>query len=105
MKSFDDGMFTLANSDGRDFLVWSDPKVKDDDMRNIARQYVRDMEGVVVDDDGEEEEIAIRSKGSFTWGMTYIFKNVKNKEYGLLLKENLVKMEKVERLVNTTAEW
>ena len=39
------------------------------------------------------------------WGMNYIWKNLKNKEYGLLLKENLVKMEKVERLVNTTAEW
>jgi len=35
--AFDKGMFSLADSNGRDFLVWSDPKVKDDDMRNLAR--------------------------------------------------------------------
>ena len=52
-KSFEDGMFTLADSEGRDFLVWSDPKVKADDMRNLARTYISDMDGVVVDEDGE----------------------------------------------------
>ena len=56
------GMFDLSDSDGRDFLVWSDPKVKADDMRNIARQYISDLEGVVVDENGEEEQTAIRSK-------------------------------------------
>jgi len=55
-------MFSLDDTDGRDFLVWSDPKVKDDDMRNIARQYITDFEYVVIDEDGEEEELAIRSK-------------------------------------------
>jgi len=37
--------------------------------------------------------------------MIYVWKNVKDKKYGLLLKSNLLKMEKVERMVNTTAEW
>ena len=46
-------MFTLANSEGRDFLVWSDPKVKAEDMRNLARTYISDRDGVVVDEDGE----------------------------------------------------
>jgi len=30
-------MFSLAESEGRDFSVWTDPKVMDDDMRNLAR--------------------------------------------------------------------
>jgi hypothetical protein len=37
--------------------------------------------------------------------MTFIWKNIKDKEYGLLLKSNLVKMEKVERMINTTEEF
>jgi len=98
-------MFSLADSNGRDFLVWSDPKVKDDDMRNIAREYISDMEDVIVDEDGEEEEIALRSKLNGRWSMIWIWQNDKNKEYGLLLKSNLLKLEKVERLVNTTEEW
>ena len=97
-------MFSLADSDGRDFLVWTDPAVMDDDMRNLARAYIDDQADTVIDD-GEEGELAIRSKFNALWGMTYIWKNVKDKKYGLLLKENLVKMEKVERMVNTSAEW
>lgn len=37
--------------------------------------------------------------------MIYIFKNLVNQKYGLLLKENLLKMEEVERYVNTSSEW
>lgn len=102
--SFKNGYFDLADSEGRDFLVWSDPKVKVDDMRNLAREYITDNEDVVIVD-GEEEDTPIRSKLKGQWGMIYIFQNLKNKEYGLLLKENLLKMERVERLVNTSAEW
>tara|TARA_B110000285_G_C14949828_1_gene526197 strand:+ start:403 stop:633 length:231 start_codon:yes stop_codon:yes gene_type:complete len=61
-KSWKGGMFNLSDSEGRDFLVWSDPKVKADDMRNIARQYISDLDGVVIDENGEEKETAIRSK-------------------------------------------
>ena len=103
--AFAGDMFSLADSNGRDFLVWTDVKVQDDDMRNIARQYITDQSDVVVDEDGKEEEIAVRSKFAGFWGMTFIWKNVKNKEYGLLLKSNLVKMEKVERMINTTEEF
>jgi len=35
--AFKGGMFDLADSEGRDFSVWTDPKVMDDDMRNLAR--------------------------------------------------------------------
>lgn len=98
-------MFSLADSNGRDFLVWTDPKVMDDDMRNIARQWITDQSDVIVDEDGKEEEIAVRSKFNGLWGMTFIWKNIKDKEYGLLLKSNLVKMEKVERMINTTEEF
>lgn len=73
-------------------------------MRNIAREYIADNEDVVIVD-GEEEDIAVRSKVQGLWSMIYIWQNLKDKEYGLLLKSNLLKMEKVERLVNTTKEW
>ena len=53
LKSWNGGMFDLSDSEGRDFLVWSDPKVKADDMRNIARQYITDLDGVVIDENGE----------------------------------------------------
>lgn len=71
--AFTNDMFSLADTNGRDFLVWSDPKVKDDDMRNIAREYITDNEDVVVGDDEEDEEVAIRSKTDGRWSMTYIF--------------------------------
>jgi hypothetical protein len=50
--SFANKMFSLADSNGRDFLVWTDPKVMDDDMRNIARQWITDQSDVIVDEDG-----------------------------------------------------
>jgi len=65
-------MFSLADSSARDFLVWNDPKVMDDDMRNLAREYITDQEEVVIVD-GEEEEQAIRSKYNSRWGMIWIW--------------------------------
>ena len=93
--AFAGGMFSLADSNGRDFLVWTDVKVQDDDMRNIARQWITDQSDVVVDEDGKEEEIAVRSKFAGFWGMTFIWKNVKDKEYGLMRKDNLIKISLV----------
>lgn len=66
-------MFSLADSNGRDFLVWTDPKVMDDDMRNLARKYISDKEDVVIDVDGEEEEQAVRSKYKSKYGMIWIW--------------------------------
>lgn len=97
-------MFSLADSNGRDFLVWTDIKVMTDDQRNLARQYITDQEDLVVVGE-EEEEQAIRTKYNSRWGMIYIWQNLKEKEYGLLQKSNLLKIEKVERMVNQSAEW
>jgi hypothetical protein len=102
--AFEKNMFKLDFTDERDFLVWSNPIVKDNDMRNIARKYITDNGDVIIVD-GEKEDIAVRSQFEAIWGMTYIFKNLENKKYGLLLKENLLKMEAVERYVNTTKEF
>lgn len=67
------GMFNLEEQSGRDFLVWTDPKVKADDMRNIAREYINDNADVQITEDGEDEEVAIRSKLAGQWGMIWIF--------------------------------
>ena len=70
-------MFNLAATNSRDFLVWSDPMVKADDMRNLAREYITDNEDVVLAEEGESaieiEEVAIRSKFNGRWTMTYTF--------------------------------
>jgi len=70
-------MFNLADTDARDFLVWSDTMVKTDDMRNLAREYITDNEDVVLEEEGESaeeiEEVAIRSKLNGRWTMTYTF--------------------------------
>ena len=104
--AFDDDMYDLSKTDGRDFLVWTDPIVKNNDMRNLARTYILDQQDVeLIDGEEIDKEVEVRSKYAFTWGMIYIWQNLQNKEYGLLLKDNLLKLEKVERLVNTSSEW
>lgn len=65
-------MYALDDTNGRDFLVWADPIVKTDDMRNLAREYIKDMEGVSEEDE-EEKEVAIRSKIGGRWSMIYIW--------------------------------
>tara|TARA_B110000285_G_C15112161_1_gene611787 strand:- start:1735 stop:1947 length:213 start_codon:yes stop_codon:yes gene_type:complete len=70
-------MFNLADTNARDFLVWSDPMVKTDDMRALAREYITDNEDIVLEEEGESaveiEEVAIRSKVNGRWTMTYTF--------------------------------
>jgi hypothetical protein len=72
-----ENMFNLADTNSRDFLVWSDPMVKADDMRNLAREYITDNEDVVLAEEGEPaieiEEVAIRSMFNGRWTMTYTF--------------------------------
>ena len=70
--AFDGKMYALDDTNGRDFLVWNDPIVKTDDMRNLAREWITDQE-VVVEVDEEEEEVAIRSKVGGRWSMIYIW--------------------------------
>jgi hypothetical protein len=65
-------MFSLADSNGRDFMVWTDIKVMTDDQRNLAREYIADQADLVIVD-GEEEEQAVRTKRNGRWGMIYIW--------------------------------
>ena len=73
-------------------LIWSDPLVVRSDMKNLAFDYLEKYDGKKMKD--------IRTQINPMWSVTVIFKNLKDKEFGLMRKDNLIKIREIEKMVN-----
>ena len=76
--------FAMSPQANRDFLIWSNPAVKTWDMQNLGREYIEKYDG------GSQK--AIRTQTSELWATLVVFQNEKDSDYGLISKDNLLKI-------------
>ena len=102
------GLVVLSDFSSRDFLDWEHPIVVHYDQSNAAKTDINTLreeaEGLKVAE-SEDADVnftqPLRRKTSFFVTTSLIFENLDDKEYGLLRKDNLLKMKEVEMtLVN-----
>lgn len=66
-------------------------------MRNLAFEYLEKYDG--------DKEKDVRSQGSGSWDLNIIFQNTKDKKYGLMRKDNLIKIREIEKMVNQSLSF
>ena len=78
--------FEISDTEPRDFLIWRDPKTVDLDMFNIANEYMEEKIG--------SSKQGIRSKTANQ--MFIMYSNLPGNKEGVLKKDILLKMQKIE---------
>ena len=81
------GLLAISEVSPREYLVWKDPIVVSYDERNLALAYVEKYQ------DGGAVK-GIRSQELAT--LTLVYENTRDSDYGLLRKDNLLKIAAVE---------
>lgn len=102
------GLVSLSDFSPRDFLDWEDPIVVHYDQSNAAKTDIgtlrEEYEGLKVaqsDDKSVNFTQPLRTKPSFFILTSLIFENLEADDYGLLRKDNLLKIREVENsLIN-----
>jgi len=84
------GYFDIAPQNDRDFLIWDDPIIQNFDKLNLAKDYI--------DKYGADDSVKpIRVAPVELWATIILYESENaDSKYGLLEKENLLKMQKIE---------
>ena len=91
------GFFDIEPVQERDFLVWDDPTVKNNDKQSLAIEFVESNSGKV-----EKTE---RTQNVVYWNMAVVFQDLENLNYGLIDKKNLKKIQKISEWVLKHPKW
>lgn len=82
------GLIAISEVTPREYLVWKDPIVVSYDERNLALEYVEKHQ-----DAGSLKGVRSQKLAE----LTLLYENEKDSEYGLLRKDNLVKIAAIEQ--------
>jgi hypothetical protein len=75
----------LSDENFRDYLVWHSDIIYNMDMRNLLKAHAEKYGGV-----GEIKPL--QRQEELFWTTSLVYQNRLNEDYGLLLKDNLLKM-------------